>query len=90
MNLNELEELYISNQQEIEKLYNSNQFIWLKNNKNIEKEFYKYFVKYKIYESKRKSFEIAEKILRNKLDNIEQELRKRNNSDPKDLLRKKI
>jgi len=90
MSLEELETLYYDKLKEFEKLFNSDIFIWLEMNKNIEKDFNDVLIKYKIYYYKKKIFILELEILNNLLNRIEKVLLNKYNYDEKRLTKKRF
>ena len=90
MSLEELETLYYDKLKEFKKLFNSDKFIWLEMNKNIEKDFNDVLIKYKIYYYKKKVFILELEILNNLLNKIDKVLLNKYNYDEKRLTKKRF
>ena len=78
MSSDELKFILNSKKEELEKFYNSEEYLWLENNKYIEEKYNKFLIKYKIYFYKRKSADLYLNKINSEIESIKNELSLRN------------
>ena len=84
-----LKQILNEKREKIEEIYNSNDYLWIKNNRKIEDDYYNLLVKYRYYIYKTKALNSIVNVLYRDIIKIENELELRETTLDNLLLKKK-
>ena len=85
-----LKQILNEKREKIEEIYNSNDYLWIKNNRKIEDDYYNLLVKYRYYIYKTKALNSIVNVLYRDIIKIENELELRETTLDNLLLKKRF